>query len=922
MSGYPSVEQQSVTSNDGKPTSSDDGRTVYIKTQVHPHHREEIDQVLSCYPWNWSKAEEMIGLTCNVQTLRSKAKTKNLIIDNDNNYLKIVARGTTTVPAQFILEGNSSRQEVKKFKNLSPETNKFFDELHKSLRVLAVETKVQFNGQCDIKKYGKNFNKVTMEQKIAEDKTPDAQLASLHCLYTHILTLNDWDGRQIEDKILLQIIIAMKNLKSDIVCSTQKWLRTLVLKYFMFVQRYYSFGKFKKGDSYSTVNTYDRLLVLSKDDLYGCYMVVACINHVKDKLNFHPDVKEQLFRKYTMSGRELEATEDNLFFQTFWEECYKDAMKKLIKTPQEIHRKKHEKKLLSEKLKLQSVDVLPTNLNSKPPALELGLAQLEEQLAQLGGTYEEACKRGRDNYRSQHGCDLTNEPCFEAGEVAGDKFMHYKKAYERKKLTQTDQTMTQKVVATNQEEAATNPTTAAAQAKENNNDGDDSVVDPKAIDNGLGGGARVLLSSSSSPSKVFVDHLSKEGKEDEEQSSSSSAEQSSSSSAKAKKKTKVADDLSLSVDLSYSAEEQKQIDDSINEVMKRERENRPKDHEHTRSHAYSMKRVCSYNENKKGCWGTVLHEDYTSPVNDRWWTVHFDDNTVQYWTASEINEGLDLYEINETKDPSGNHKKKSSSSPPSTVIVDHLLKEGEDDEVDDTDNSTLISTRLPSQKKKAPKKKTTNKSDPLKKTNCVVQNNSRSSNEPKEKISTVGSDKFCKRLHKIGDDERECAYDDMKPLDQKHYYKKFQIDYSTCSISGVKCLLKDPATKFKSNPECDSLKQNFGQYLKDSKDSGTNDKGLFLLLVKRFETVTCAGSNRIFGEVENSKLHTKLKYCQLCIHPRLNDNAPRVNPSAACMPCIEDLQERRNEKERGVITDSSAKKRKRRPVRIQPPRKN
>ena len=80
-------------------------------------------------------------------------------------------------------------------------------------------------------------------------------------------------------------------------------------------------------------------------------------------------------------------------------------------------------------------------------------------------------------------------------------------------------------------------------------------------------------------------------------------------------------------------------------------------------------------------------------------------------------------------------------------------------------------------------------------------------------------------------------------------------------------------------------------------------------------TTTCAGSNRIFGEVDDSKLHTKLKYCQLCIHPGLNDQEPRANPSAACMSCIVDLEERRNEKERGVVTDSSAKKRKRMPRR-------
>ena len=109
-----------------------------------------------------------------------------------------------------------------------------------------------------------------------------------------------------------------------------------------------------------------------------------------------------------------------------------------------------------------------------------------------------------------------------------------------------------------------------------------------------------------------------------------------------------------------------------------------------------------------------------------------------------------------------------------------------------------------------------------------------------------------------------------------------------------------------------SLKQNFGQYLKNT---GEDNNDFIPILVERFETVTCAGSNRIFGEVDDSKLYTKLKYCQLCIHPQLDDNEPRVNPSAACMSCIEDLEERRNEKERGVVTDSSAKRRKRMPRR-------
>ena len=902
MSTYPSVEQQPVTSNDGKPTSSQDGRTVHIKTQVHPYHRQEIDQVLSHYPWDWSKAEEMIGKTCEAQTLLSKAMTKNLIIDKDNNYLKIAASGTTTVPAKFILEGNSSRQEVLQLKKLPAVTIKFFDELHKSLRVLAVGTKVEFNGQCDIKKHGKDFNEETMRQQIQEDKTPDAQLATLHCLYQHIRTLNGWDGRQIEDRILLQIIVAMKNLKSDIVRSTQKWLRTLVLKYFMFVQSYYSFGKLKKGDSYSTVNTYDRLLNLSKEDLYGCYMVVACINHVKSALNSQSDVKEQLFRKYTMCDRGLQATEANVFHQTFWEECYKDAMKKTIKTPQEIHLKNHEKKMRSEQLKKQSTGVPKSQLISKPPALELGLAQLKEEIARLGGTYEEAFKRGRDNYTAQHGSAVTDERCFEAGVVAGDKFKHYHQAYARKQLTQTvemtnpEEVVTnrtaaaaqaEEVVARNQEEVSTNHTTAAAQARENNNEGHDSNVDPKAIDN---------EGDDSNVDRKAIDKGKKRTAPQKQQSPPSSL----STPAKKKTKTKVSTKVS---DLSYSAEEQQHIDDSIDEVITEERLKYQlrEYHEHNYSQDYSMKRVCSYKENKKGCWGTVIHGYYMKNSNDCCWTIHFDDNKVEYWNAEEFEEGLDLYKKKQTKDPSANHKKKSKPSTAKSSDAPVSLVAG----VSGDSSSDSSATSPPSS---------------LKMTNCVVQNNPRSSNEPKEKMATVGSDKFCKRTHNIGGEERECAHDDMKPLEQKHYYKKFQIDYSTCSIGGVKCLLKNPSTKFKSDSECHSLKQNFGQYLQDSE---TNHNDVFLAyVVQRFETVTCAGSNRIFGEVEDSKLHTKLMYCQLCIHPGLDDNEPRANPSAACMCCIEDLEERRNEKVRGVVTDSSAKKRRQLPLRKQRTRNN
>ena len=82
----------------------------------------------------------------------------------------------------------------------------------------------------------------------------------------------------------------------------------------------------------------------------------------------------------------------------------------------------------------------------------------------------------------------------------------------------------------------------------------------------------------------------------------------STTSAPAKKKAKVADDLSS--DLSYCAEEQQHIDDSIDEVMKKERlkHQHREYHEHNYLQDYSMKRVYrKKKENKNGCWGTVIH---------------------------------------------------------------------------------------------------------------------------------------------------------------------------------------------------------------------------------------------------------------------------------------------------------------------------
>ena len=92
-----------------------------------------------------------------------------------------------------------------------------------------------------------------------------------------------------------------------------------------------------------------------------------------------------------------------------------------------------------------------------------------------------------------------------------------------------------------------------------------------------------------------------------------------------KKKTKVSTQTKVS-DPFYSAEERKQIDDYIHEVMTEERSKNQHRREHDHSQYYSMKRVCTtMEENKKGCWGTVIHAYYMND-NDCWWTILFDDN--------------------------------------------------------------------------------------------------------------------------------------------------------------------------------------------------------------------------------------------------------------------------------------------------------
>ena len=86
----------------------------------------------------------------------------------------------------------------------------------------------------------------------------------------------------------------------------------------------------------------------------------------------------------------------------------------------------------------------------------------------------------------------------------------------------------------------------------------------------------------------------------------------SSSSAPAKKKAKVSTQTKVSDPL-YSAEERKQIEDYIHEVMTEERLKFNNQHrrEHNISRERSMKRVCTnMEENKKGCWGTVIHGYY------------------------------------------------------------------------------------------------------------------------------------------------------------------------------------------------------------------------------------------------------------------------------------------------------------------------
>ena len=108
----------------------------------------------------------------------------------------------------------------------------------------------------------------------------------------------------------------------------------------------------------------------------------------------------------------------------------------------------------------------------------------------------------------------------------------------------------------------------------------------------------------------------------------------------------------------YSAEERKQIDDYIHEVMTEERSKNQHRREHDYSQGYSMKRVCTtMEENKKGCWGTVIHGYYMND-NDCWWTILFDDNKKLYWNGEQVYQARCLYDrtTNTIQDPYGNHK--------------------------------------------------------------------------------------------------------------------------------------------------------------------------------------------------------------------------------------------------------------------------
>ena len=123
----------------------------------------------------------------------------------------------------------------------------------------------------------------------------------------------------------------------------------------------------------------------------------------------------------------------------------------------------------------------------------------------------------------------------------------------------------------------------------------------------------------------------------------------------------------------------------------------------------------------------MIHGYYKKNSIDCRWTIHFDDNTVEYWNAEEFEKGLDLYKKKQTKDPSANHKKKSKPSTAKSSDAPVSLVAG----VSGDSSSDSSATSPPSS---------------LKMTNCV---NPRSSNEPKEKMATVGSDKFCKRTHNL-----------------------------------------------------------------------------------------------------------------------------------------------------------------------------
>ena len=122
--------------------------------------------VFRVHPLDLLHMEGKITPRCCYEKVNCKTLTTNLIVDKSKNYLNIDENGFTTVPTNFMLQGNSITHSVKRFKALAPERQEFVHKLHKQLRVLAVTMNLELNGNTDLSKYKNQIDDGNMMDSI------------------------------------------------------------------------------------------------------------------------------------------------------------------------------------------------------------------------------------------------------------------------------------------------------------------------------------------------------------------------------------------------------------------------------------------------------------------------------------------------------------------------------------------------------------------------------------------------------------------------------------------------------------------------------------------------------------------------------------------------------------------------------------